>query len=187
RQASPSCSQSSQEPRPRQLASASSTAATVVRGGRPEVAGARYPRVGEPSYSDGASNVLESLRVLDGGKITGIFPQRRCSYRTPDDLCAPRLRERGDEDDTIRLERSPELRRGRLGSLGGERVAPLVAPSEPAEDPGDLALHLVRSPDGGGFGLRGMGDDGGLDLRRPDALARDVERVVGSAVQEPVA
>src|SRR5438093_422727 len=63
----------------------------------------------------------------------------------------------------------------------------LVARLEHAEDPRDLALHVVWDPDRGGFGDRAVGHRRRLELRRPDSLAGDVERVVGAAVQEPVA
>src|SRR5215213_4205564 len=107
RHASPSCSQSSHDPRSCQLASVCSTAATVERGGSPYVAVSRYPRVDEPSYSDGASNVLESLRVLHGGKVTGILPQSLRAYRPAHDLRAARLGEGRHEHDAVGLERAP--------------------------------------------------------------------------------
>ncbi len=45
----------------------------------------------------------------------------------------------------------------------------------------------MRDPDRGRLGHRGVADRRRLELRRPDPLARDVERVVGAAVQVPVA
>ena len=84
--------------------------------------------------------------------------------------------------------------RGRTPCPARRRPAPAPRPPSPtasgrehAEDPGDLALDLVRHADRRRLGDRRMCDGGRLDLRRPDPLARDVQRVVGAAVQEPVA
>ena len=52
---------------------------------------------------------------------------------------------------------------------------------------GDLSLHLVRHADRSSLGDGRMPDRGRLELRGPDALARDVQGVVRAAVQEPVA
>ena len=58
---------------------------------------------------------------------------------------------------------------------------------EHAEEPCDLAFHLVRDADCGRFRDGRMAHGRRLELGRPDALARDVQRVVGAPVQEPVA
>ncbi len=75
--------------------------------------------------------------------------------------------------------------------LGDERAHVLLqrghAGREHAEHPCDLALDLVRHADRRRLGDRGMRDRGRLELGRPDALAGDVQRVVGAPVQEPVA
>src|ERR1700712_2243953 len=56
-----------------------------------------------------------------------------------------------------------------------------------AEAPHDLALDVVGHADGAGLGHGRVADERRLVLGRPDALAGDVQRVVGAAVQEPVA
>ena len=92
-----------------------------------------------------------------------------------------------DEDDPLRPEGLPEL----VGHGGRdlERAVRgrVVARLEHAEDPRHLALHLVRDADGRGLRDCAMCDRRRLELRRADPLAGDVERVVGTAVQEPVA
>src|SRR4051794_30891226 len=119
RQASPSSSQPSHDDRPRQPRTASSTAARVDRGGRPYVAVSRYPRVGVPLYSNGASNVLEGFGVLDCGEIARILAERLGPDRAADDLGAPGLGQSRDEHDAIRLEGAPESTRRLLGHLDG--------------------------------------------------------------------
>src|SRR4029077_13976767 len=103
------------------------------------------------------------------------------------DLGAAGLREGRDEDDALRLERFPELVRDCARDLERERLRGLVPRLEDAEDPRDFALHGMWISDRGGFGDRVVRDGCRLELRRADALARDVERVVRTAVQEPVA
>src|SRR5262249_23065788 len=49
-----------------------------------------------------------------------------------------------------------------------------------------FALDVVRHADGSGLVDGRVADQHGLDLRRADALAGDLERVVGSPVDEPV-
>ena len=56
-----------------------------------------------------------------------------------------------------------------------------------AEEPRHLALHLVRDADRRGLGDSRVVHGGGLELGGADPLARDVQRVVRAAVQEPVA
>ena len=72
-------------------------------------------------------------------------------------------------------------RRARSSSLGS------LPGAQHAEAPHDLALDLVRHADRAGLGDRRVADERRLVLGRADALAGDVERVVGAAVQEPVA
>jgi hypothetical protein len=58
------------------------------------------------------------------------------------------------------LNARPQLRRGLLRDLGCELVRALLSAREDAEDPGDLALHLVGDADGGGLGDGRVGDHG---------------------------
>ena len=55
------------------------------------------------------------------------------------------------------------------------------------EHPERLALQLVGNTDRGRLHHRGMRDEHGLDLGRTEPLARELDRVVGAAVQEPLA
>ena len=50
----------------------------------------------------------------------------------------------------------------------------------------DSPFTVVGHADRGRFQHRGMADDHRLDLGRPEALARDLDGVVGAAVQEPL-
>src|SRR3954452_7487793 len=128
---------------------------------------------------------VQRLRVLERRDVARVGAERLRAHGTADDLRRARLRQRVDEHDPVRLERLPELVRDRGRDLGGERRRRLVPRQEAAEDPRDLALHLVRHADRRGLSDRGVADRGRLELRRPHPLAGDVERVVGAAVEEP--
>src|SRR5215211_4900302 len=128
------------------------------------------------SSANGATDLLERLRVLERREIAGIRSERLRPHGAAHDLRAPRLRQRCHEDDPIRPERLPELRCDQLPDLGSQPVAGRHSRTRDAEEPGDLALDLVRDT-----------HRRRLELRRPDPLAGDVERVVGAPVQEPVA
>src|SRR5207244_10709246 len=90
-----------------------------------------------------------------------------------------------DEDDALRLEGLSELVGDRSRDLERARRRGVVPRLEHAEDPRNLALHVVRNTDRGGFGDRVVRDRGRLELCRTDSLARDVEQIVRAAVQEP--
>src|SRR5207247_8675277 len=75
-----------------------------------------------------------------------------------------------------------ELRRHERPQLGLELVRGLGSRHERAEDPGRLALDLVRDPDRRSLRDHRMSYDGRLELGRPDPLAGDVERVVRAPV-----
>ena len=62
-----------------------------------------------------------------------------------------------------------------------------LAAAERRDDDDRLALDRVRDADRGRLDDRRMGRRRGLDLRRADALAGDLERVVGAAADVPVA
>ena len=85
--------------------------------------------------------------------------------------------------------------RSGLNAFPSSSVTARATPSASCSPPGrgtqkshsDLALDLVRDADRGRLRHRRVTHRRGLDLRRPDPLARDVERVVRAPVQEPVA
>src|SRR5437763_8560234 len=138
------------------------------------------------SRSDDTRYLLQRLWVLHRRQVTGVLPEGASPHRPPDDLRAARFRERGDEQDPIRPERLSELRGHALADLRRERVARLDAVARHAEDPGDLALHVVRHPHRGRLRDGRVRHDRRLELCRADPLAGDVERVVRAPVQEPV-
>ena len=70
---------------------------------------------------------------------------------------------------------------------GDVRFRRLRARQQAGEDPRRLALDLVRHADRRRLAHGGVPDRGGLELGGADALAGDVQRVVGAAVQEPEA
>ena len=71
--------------------------------------------------------------------------------------------------------------------LRAQRVVGLDPRPRHHEHPQRLALQLVGHADRGRFEHRRMRDDDRLDLGRTEPLARDLDRVVGTAVQEPLA
>ena len=62
-----------------------------------------------------------------------------------------------------------------------------LARAKAHEDDDHLALDVVRHADGSGLEHRRVGHGRALHLGRADALAGDLERVVGPALDEPVA
>ena len=72
----------------------------------------------------------------------------------------------------------PDLARQGFG------LGPGVLPDDDQEH-GDLATELVGHADRGCLDDRGVGDGNGFELRRPDALAGDLERVVRPPSQVP--
>src|SRR5205085_9124409 len=70
---------------------------------------------------------------------------------------------------------------------GDTLVVRRLARLQDAEDPRLFAFHGVRYADRSRLGDDPARDRCGLELCQPDALARDVERVVAPAVQVPVA
>src|SRR3954454_7145321 len=136
-----------------------------------------------PSGNCGLDRV-ERLRILESGDVARVGAERLRADGAADDLRGARLRQRLDEEDAVRLES--------LAELGGDVVGDLLlrhlrAREEAAEDPCRLALHVVRNADRGRLAHGRMVDRRRLQLRRPDALAGDVHRVVAAPVQEPVA
>ena len=63
----------------------------------------------------------------------------------------------------------------------------LLARAQHAEHGNRFPLHRVRDADRRGLDDRWMGDRGRLDFGRPDALARNLERVVRATLDVPVA
>src|SRR3954465_6333890 len=132
-------------------------------------------------------DLVERFRVLQGREVAGIVAEGLRAHGAADDLRAASLRERRDEEDPLRCKRLAQVGRDEPPELADELVGGLGPRDEGAEDPGNLALHLVRDAHGRGLGDRRVRDHRGLQLGRADPLPRDVERVVGAAVQEPVA
>ena len=93
----------------------------------------------------------------------------------------------GHDHDGLGRERLAQVRDDVTGDGRPELRVVRDAPLEDAEDDDDLALDLVGHPDGGRLEDRPMARGGALDLGRSDALAGDLERVVGAALDEPVA
>ena len=186
RHASPSCSQSSHEPRP---ASSRASArrprpwrAAERRSGRVQVAAGRRAFVFR--RREQCPRETPGSRRRKGHRDLSPKP-----WRVPPGARSSRCASSGEaETNTTRsgLNARPSSAAACSATSAASRRGFLSA-RENAEDPGNLALHLVRDADGGGLGDGRVGDHGGLDLGRADALARDVERVVGAAVQEPVA
>ena len=75
--------------------------------------------------------------------------------------------------------------RGAHPDGGGWRLVRLDTGKEAADDPRRLTLHLVGNADRCGLAHGRMADRSRLELGRADALARDVQGVVGAAMQEP--
>ena len=142
------------------------------------------PSIAAPRAQSSTSDLLQRLRVLERRQVAGILPERPRANRAAHDLRRARLRQRGDPEDALGLERLAEHVRDRARDA---RVVGLLARHRDAEDPGDLALHLVRDADRGRLGDDPAADRRRLELGRPDALAGDVQRVVGAPVQVPVA
>ena len=71
--------------------------------------------------------------------------------------------------------------------LGAQRVVGATPGREHDEHPQRLALQLVGDADRGRLDHRRVRDHDGLDLGRTEPLARELDRVVGAAVQEPLA
>src|SRR5262245_17937061 len=134
--------------------------------------------------SDGTLYLLERLRVLECGEVPRVLSERAGAHRPADDLRAPCLRQGRHEDDAVRCERLAELLRHGGSDVVGRCLPPWRAD---AVQPRDLALDLVGNSDSGGLGDSRMPYRSGLELGWADPLPRDVERVVGAPVQEPVA
>src|SRR4051812_40103112 len=120
---------------------------------------------------------VQCLRVLERRQVARVGAERRRLQRAAHDLRRTRLRKRVDEEDPVRLECLAELRRDVRGDVCLRRFG---AGQQAREDPGGLALDLVRDADRRGLTHGRMADRGRLELGRTDALAGDVQRVVGA-------
>src|SRR6266545_2712701 len=109
---------------------------------------------------DGTRDLVQNVRIFERGQVPGIFPENAGANGAADDFRAASLRERGHEDDPLRLEGFAELVRDARRDL--ERVSRrrLVPGPEHTEDPRDLSLHIVRDSDRGRLRDRVMGDRG---------------------------
>src|ERR1700730_5038168 len=144
----------------------------------------RPPPVTRALPDNGTADLLQALRVLERRQVAGILSEHARTNCAADDLCRPRLRQRSDPENPVGLERLAE----RIGDgVRDTLVLLLLARFRHAEDPRHLALHRVRHADRCSLRHDAARDRGRLELRRPDPLACDVQRVVGAAVQIPVA
>src|SRR4051794_12051531 len=130
---------------------------------------------------------IEGLGVLDRREVARVEAERGRPHRAPHDLRRARPRKCIHEHDPARSERLAERPRHDRGDLSRQLARGLEAGREAAEDPGGLALHLVRHAHRRRLANGRVPRRGRLELGRADALAGDVERVVGAPVQEPVA
>src|SRR6476619_176122 len=147
-----------------------------------------WPKKGKNlGTSYGLGDFVEGFRILDRGEVARLRAQDAGPHGPAHDLRAAGLRESRDENDPLGLEVWPELVGDGRRELEGLIRGRLVPGLEHAEEPRNFALDLVGDSDRRGFGDRSVCDRSRLELCRPDPLALDVERVVGAAVQEPVA
>ena len=131
---------------------------------------------------DGARDLVQRLGVLERREVARIGAERRARGRrgARSSRCA---------SSAARVTQTTRSGRNALPSASATARADLarqllarsrVGPRH-AEDPRHLALHLVRHADRRRLGDGRVRDRRGLQLCRPDPLARDVERVVASA------
>src|SRR5262249_17935466 len=95
--------------------------------------------------SDTRGDLVEDLRVLDRGHVSGVLAERGRAHRAADDLRRPCLRKARHEDDSVGCERLAQLGRDEVAELF--RVGWLHVRGRHAEDPDHLALDLVRDAD----------------------------------------
>src|SRR5215212_7242297 len=93
---------------------------------------------------DGICDLLQGLGVLQGRHVARILAERLRPHGAADDLRTAGLGQRRDEQHPLRRERLPE--HGCDRGLDAFRIL-LGAGLQRAEDPGRLALHLVRNAD----------------------------------------
>src|SRR5918994_670968 len=99
-----------------------------------------------PVSSDRIRDLLERLGILHRRQVAGVLAEHLRADRAAYDLRRAGLRQRADEHDPLRLERLPQPLRDLSRHVLLRRDLALRAH---AEDPRDLALHLVRHADGG--------------------------------------
>src|ERR671938_1280641 len=61
------------------------------------------------SRSDDTCDLLQCLGVLERREVARVLPEDARANRAADDLRAPRLRQRADEQDPLRAKRVPQL------------------------------------------------------------------------------
>src|SRR4029077_12643800 len=85
----------------------------------------------------------------------------------------------------LRPERFAQCRCHEVLELHFELMGRLLPRPQDDEAHQDLALELIGDSDGGRFGDRVMADEHRFDLCRSQALARDLDGVVGAAEDVP--
>src|SRR5262245_3489399 len=134
-----------------------------------------------------AGDGLDGVGVLDGGEVAGGLAEEAAADRAADALGGARLGQRVDEAERLRAAGLAERALDGGDELLAQRLGLRAAGLQHHENDDGLALDRVGDADRGGFARGGVRDDGGLDLGGADALARDLDRVVAAAVEEPEA
>src|SRR5579864_5193954 len=129
----------------------------------------------------------ENVRVLQRREVARVLARCSRPEGPPDDLLAAGLGKSVDEEDTSGREALSESPCDEVGKLGRKLLARFVSRYQRAEAPRHLTFDLVRNAGYARFHDGWVLDQDRFDLRGTDALAGDVEGVVGAPVQEPVA
>src|SRR2546426_8074232 len=128
---------------------------------------------------------LDSPWVLERREIARLLAEIGRADHAAHDLGVARLRESAREEPGLGADRLAHLRGDPLGELSAERVRRRLARSQNHEADDPLALHRMGYADDARLRHRRMADQHRLDLRGAEALARDLERVVGAPLEEP--
>src|SRR5258706_4244386 len=146
------------------------------------------PNAGEALPRREGADVVDRRGILQRGEVAEVgLAEIRAADDAPQDLGVARLRQLRHEANGLGPQRLAEELGDLVLYLALERGRSLAARAEHAEHDDRLALDLVRHAHGGGLAHRGMRHRGRLDLRRTDALAGDLQRVVAASLDVPVA
>ena len=145
----------------------------------------RPPPVTSALPDNGTADLLQAFRVLERGQVAGILPEHARAHGAAHDLRRPRLRQRADPEDPLRLERLAErLRRPR--SRRARRPASRPASARRRSTPPRPSPH-AGTPTAAASATMPLEIAADSSSAGPMRLPGDVERVVGAAVQVPVA